>query len=178
MANLSAAAPIVIAVTLALILGTIATKRPIPGSWSIAVFAGAVITNAVLNGWAVAALAGGIAVAVFGVLVFTRVLNRSNTFLLPAFFALIPVSQWWTFLIGLAVLLIVSVIGLARTRGLSDVSTTLLHGALTTHANGLQATAELADDHAADPRPTVRINVLWCLALGFAASALFVLLLG
>ena len=112
------------------------------------------------------------AILVLGVLIFTRVLNRSNTFAVPALFALLPIDLWWAFIPGLVLMLIISIVGLTRHRGFSDVKTTLLHAALITHSNGVtQAAPELVDEHVADERPTLRVNVLLVLGAGFLISA-------
>ena len=171
---MAAVLPLVAAAALAGILALLARTRPLGGWSALVVFIAAFVTQALLLGLPSAALSAGGAVIVFAVLVFSRVLNRTNAFVLPALFALIPLAQWWAFLPALLVLVVVAVAKLARTQGLRNITTTVTHAAILTHSNGIADAGNIVDDHLDTPEATVqppRINVLACLACGFILAA-------
>ena len=171
---LAATLPLLAAALISAALAFLARSRPITGRAALAVFAAAFTTQALLLGIASAALSAAAAAAVFAALVFSRVLGRTNAFILPALFALLPIGQWWAFLPALLVLVAVAAVKLARSRGLRDVTTTLTHAAILTHTNGISEAGDIVDDHLNEttPRPEApRLNVLACLSAGFLIAA-------
>lgn len=73
----------------------------------------------VLAGWPAALLSAGLALGVFLLLVFTRLLNKTSTLVIPIVLASLPVTQWWSVAAAGAVAAVVSVLKMRKVRSSS-----------------------------------------------------------
>jgi hypothetical protein len=126
------------------------------------------LLQGILIGWQTGLAAAGISLAATGFLLMTRLLNRTNTFALPALIAFIPLDHWWVLLPAFAISTTVSIIKYLKTNSVEDMKRLGLQTAVMGMGNQMSDIAELAPDM--DGRVTKKTNLFASLALGLALS--------
>lgn len=135
---------------------------------SLGLLTAGAFTQGVFLGWVSGLTSFGISAALTVFLIMTRLLNRTNTFALPALVSFIPLDHWWIIVPGLVFAAISAVVKYLRANTAQDMRTLTVQTAMMGMSNQMGDIAELAAD--IDGRVTKKANLFAALCLGILCS--------
>jgi hypothetical protein len=143
--------------------------RPVPFRAAAALFAVVVVAHGFYAGWASATLSAAAAGGALAILVFVGILSRSATYVTPVLAALLPVSMWWLFLPGLALLLFIAQWLLFRQLGAARAKSVAVDAMMTTARVDPESMAEMTATYGSDASAP-KVNYFFTLSAGFALA--------